>query len=62
MPFRRVHRLSKQNPKLKSRKEPVTITEAIEEGSVASVETPEKKNLIKERTPEESRRNIEMEL
>jgi uncharacterized membrane protein YeaQ/YmgE (transglycosylase-associated protein family) len=48
--------LSKQNPKSKSRKEPAKITEATTEGSVANVETPEKKNLIKERTPEEKQK------
>jgi uncharacterized membrane protein YeaQ/YmgE (transglycosylase-associated protein family) len=45
--------LSKQNPKSKSRKEPAKITEAATEGSVANVETPEKKILTKEKTPEE---------
>ena len=48
--------MSKQNPKLKSRKEPVNTTEVIAEGSVANVEPPEKKNLIKERTPEEKQK------
>jgi predicted Co/Zn/Cd cation transporter (cation efflux family) len=48
--------LSKQNPKSKSRKEPAKITEATAEGSVANVETPEKKTLIKERTPEEKQK------
>jgi sorbitol-specific phosphotransferase system component IIBC len=48
--------LSKQNPKSKSRKEPAKTTEAAAEGSVANVETPEKKNLIKERTPEEKQK------
>lgn len=48
--------MSKQNPKSKSRKEPAKITEATAEGSVANVETPEKKNLIKERTPEEKQK------
>lgn len=48
--------MSKQNPKSKSRKEPAKITGATAEGSVANVETPEKKNLIKERTPEEKQK------
>ena len=48
--------MSKQNPKSKSIKEPAKITEAAAESSVASVETPEKKNLIKERTPEEKQK------
>lgn len=48
--------MSKQNPKSKSRKEPAKITEAATEGSVANVETPDKKILIKERTPEEKRK------
>lgn len=48
--------MSKQNPKLKPRKEPAKITEAAAEGSIANVETPEKKNLIKERTPEEKQK------
>jgi hypothetical protein len=48
--------LSKQNPKSKSRKEPAKITEATAEGFVTNVETPEKKNLIKERTPEEKQK------
>ncbi len=49
--------MSKPNPKLKSRKEePAKTTEAAVEGSVAKVETPEKKNLFKERTPEEKRK------
>ena len=48
--------MSKQNPKSKSIKEPAKITEATAEGSVANVETPEKKNLIKERTPEEKQK------
>jgi hypothetical protein len=47
--------LSKQNPKLKPRKEPAKITEAAAEGSIANVD-PEKKNLIKERTPEEKQK------
>ena len=53
LPFRRVYSLSKQNPKSKPRKEPAKLTGAATETSVASVETPEKKNLIKERTHEE---------
>lgn len=48
--------MSKQNPKLKSRKEPAKITEAASEVSAAKVETPEKKSLIKERTPEEKQK------
>lgn len=48
--------MSKQNPKSKSRKEPAKITEAAAEGSVAKVETPEKKSFIKERTPEEKQK------
>ena len=48
--------MSKPNPKSKSRKEPAKTTEAAVEGSVANVETPEKKNLLKERTPEEKRK------
>lgn len=48
--------MSKPNPKSKSRKEPAKTTGAAVEGSVANVETPEKKNLIKERTPEEKRK------
>lgn len=48
--------MSKQNPKSKSRKEPAKITEATAEGSVANVETPEKKTFIKERTPEEKQK------
>jgi hypothetical protein len=53
LPFRRVYSLSKQNPKPKPRKEPAKPTGAETGVSVANVETPEKKNLIKERTPEE---------
>lgn len=48
--------MNKPNPKSKSRKEPAKTKEAAVEGSVANVETPEKKNLIKERTPEEKRK------
>lgn len=56
MPFRRVYRLSKQNPKSKSRKEPAKITEGTSEVPAAKIETPEKKTLIKERTPEEKQK------
>jgi len=56
LPFRRVYSLSKQNPKSKSRREPAKITEAAAESPVAKVETPEKKSLIKERTPEEKKK------
>ena len=48
--------MSKQNPKSKSRKELTKITEATAESPVAKVETPEKKSLIKERTPEEKKK------
>lgn len=56
MPFRRVYRLSKQNPKSKSRKEPAKIAEATSEVPAAKIETPEKKTFIKERTPEEKQK------
>jgi hypothetical protein len=56
LPFRRVYSLSKQNSKSKPRKDPQKPSEAAAEVSVASVETPEKKNLIKERTPEEKQK------
>ncbi|HWQ47565.1 MAG TPA: hypothetical protein VN414_01215 [Methanosarcina sp.] len=48
--------MSKQNPKSKSRNEPAKITEAASKVPVAKVETPEKKSLIKERTPEEKKK------
>lgn len=48
--------MSKQNPKSKSRKEPVKITEGSSEVPAAKIETPEKKNLIKEKTPEEKQK------
>jgi uncharacterized membrane protein YeaQ/YmgE (transglycosylase-associated protein family) len=56
LPFRRVYRLSKQNPKSKSRKEPTKIKEATSEVPATKIETPEKKTLIKERTPEEKQK------
>jgi hypothetical protein len=56
LPFRRVYRLSKQNPKSKSRKEPAKIAEATSEVPAAKIETPEKKTFIKERTPEEKQK------
>jgi uncharacterized membrane protein YeaQ/YmgE (transglycosylase-associated protein family) len=56
LPFRRVYSLSKQNPKSKYRKEPAKVTGRAAEGSVAKVETPEKKSFIKERTPEEKQK------
>ncbi|OED10838.1 hypothetical protein A9239_06980 [Methanosarcina sp. A14] len=56
MPFRRVYRLSKQNPKSKSRKEPAKIAEATSAVPAAKIETPEKKTFIKERTPEEKQK------
>jgi len=56
LPFRRVYRLSKQNPKSKSRKEPDKITGDTTKGSVPNIEAPEKKNLIKEMTPEEKQK------
>ncbi len=57
MPFRSVYRLSKQNPKSKPGKEPAKITEVPAEVSAASIETPEKKNIIKEKTPEEKQKD-----
>ena len=49
--------MSKPTSKSKPKKEPAKITEAPEESSaVASVETYEKKNLIKEKTPEEKQK------
>ena len=48
--------MSKQNPKSKYRKEPAKVTGRAAEGSVAKVETPEKKSFIKERTPEEKQK------
>jgi len=56
LPFRRVYRLSKQNPKSKSRKEPAKISEATSEVPASKIETPEKKTFIKERTPEEKQK------
>jgi len=56
LPFRRVYRLSKQNPKSKSRKEPAKIAEATSAVPAAKIETPEKKTFIKERTPEEKQK------
>jgi hypothetical protein len=56
LPFRRGYSLSKQNPNSKSRKEPAKITEAASEVSVSKIETPEKKILIKVRTPEEKQK------
>jgi EMC6-arch len=55
--------LSKPTSKSKPKKEPAKTTEVPEENTavassaVASVETPEKKNLIKERTPEEKQKD-----
>jgi TRAP-type uncharacterized transport system fused permease subunit len=51
--FRRVYRLSKQNPKSKARKEPSKGTELTEKSSAPAPEVPEKKVIIKEKTPEE---------
>ncbi|GLI13474.1 hypothetical protein MTHERMMSTA1_06000 [Methanosarcina thermophila MST-A1] len=48
--------MSKQNPKSKYRKEPAKTTGRAAEKPVAKVETPEKKSFIKERTPEEKRK------
>lgn len=48
--------MSKQSPKSKYRKEPAKITGLAAEGSVAKVETPEKKSFIKEKTPEEKQK------
>jgi hypothetical protein len=56
LPFRRVYLLSKQNPKLKSRKEPTKTEEGHAESSVAKAETQEKKSVIKEKTPEEKQK------
>jgi len=56
LPFRRVYRLSKQNPKSKSRKEPAKIAESTSEVPASKIETPEKKTFIKERTPEEKQK------
>lgn len=56
MPFRRECRLSKQNPKSKSIKELAKVKEAPVEIVTASVEDPEKKILIKQKTPEEKQK------
>ncbi len=56
MPFRSEYRLSKQNPKSKPGKEPAKIKEISAEGSATSSGTPEKKSLIKEKTPEEKQK------
>jgi hypothetical protein len=58
-----VYRLSKPTSKSKPKKEPAKTTEVPEESSavassaVAIVETPEKKNPIKEKTPEEKKKD-----
>lgn len=56
MPFRRVYIVSKPNPKLKSRKEPGKTEGVPAESSVSKAETQEKKNVIKEKTPEEKQK------
>ena len=48
--------MSKQNPKSKPGKEPSKTTVVPAEGSAASAGTPEKKGLIKEKTPEEKQK------
>ncbi len=48
--------MSKPNPKLKSKKEPRKTEEVPAENSVAKAETQEKKNVIKEKTPEEKQK------
>lgn len=48
--------MSKQSAKSKARKEAAKVTEGTPQTSVASVETPEKKSLIKEKTPEEKQK------
>lgn len=56
MPFRREFRLSKQTPKSKSIKELAKVKEAPVEIVTASIEDPEKKILIKQKTPEEKQK------
>lgn len=48
--------MSKQNPKLKSRKEPEKVTAVSVESAASNVEVPEKKSFIKEMTPEEKQK------
>lgn len=48
--------MSKQNPKSKPGKEPAKITGAPAEGSTTGTGTPEKKSIIKEKTPEEKQK------
>jgi hypothetical protein len=48
--------LSKQSPKSKPITEPAKTTEILAKNSVVSAETSERKNLIKEITPEEKQR------
>ena len=48
--------MSKQNPKSKSGKEPAKIKEISAEGPAAISGAPEKKSLIKEKTPEEKQK------
>ena len=48
--------MSKQSPKSKPITEPAKTTEVLAKNSVVSVETSEKKNLIKEITPEEKQK------
>jgi uncharacterized membrane protein YeaQ/YmgE (transglycosylase-associated protein family) len=56
LPFRSVYRLSKQNPKSKPGKEPAKITGAPAESSTTGTGTPDKKSIIKEKTPEEKQK------
>jgi hypothetical protein len=54
--FRRVYILSKQSPKSKAKKEATKPREVPEESPAVKIETQEKKNVIKERTPEEKQK------
>ena len=56
LPFRRVYILSKQSPKPKAKKEVTKAREVPAESPAANIETQEKKNIIKERTPEEKQK------
>lgn len=48
--------MSKQTPKSKSRKELTNVTEASVESVTASIESPEKKIIAKQKTPEEKQK------
>jgi hypothetical protein len=54
--FRRECRLSKQNPKSKSRKEPTIVAEPSVKSTASNVEVTEKKSLSQQKTSEEKQK------